>query len=495
MNTAFHHYNSALGSFENRRLQKALTHVNNYWFPANPDLLQKIRNGLQEGRYDLGLDFLLQDLKRDYALYMYCLKELGRLLDQEGVPFKLDNPLDFLEQAGFERIKRVLTVDARHISRHDAAAPTLFQARQFQASFISAATAEVLCEKTDLEPNSAHLTALLRQLGLTLIAWNYPMVYQRALAALNGENSLDALISEKLGFSPLLLAITVAQRWRLTPELEQAMADGQVKEAPEAVKEQEKIKETAAQLARLCRVGEALARANQPDVYPSASADWNDIRLEIEHTLGREGLKAIEERVNEYCAEYRARHPELFQHNAKINPELHLHVFSEKALFKNNCYIDQCPPLLKKRFKEFYAGNPSASSLREALAKLMKDIFPLTEFSGGCVYTLDTGAASLIPRLRIGTLGLHTCSPLPLQNQKDDNHPVWTGLQCSIPITGHVAAGGLSYIVGRLGPANGPPVGVLYVELPSRLLIDPASTHLVHFKALRQTFQDLLGLK
>jgi hypothetical protein len=213
VNNAATHQHDTNASFESRRLQRALTHVSNFWFPPNAHLLGQIKTGLNDGRYELGMEFLLQDVKRDYALYMYLLRELAHMLRKDGVEVKFSEPLRLLESAGMERIRKILSVDKRAISQHDPEVLTEFQARQFEASLISASTAEVLCEHGEMAPDSAHLTALLRQLGLTLIAWNYPIVYQRALVAQSQDKNLDDLISEKLGFSPVMLAVTVVREW------------------------------------------------------------------------------------------------------------------------------------------------------------------------------------------------------------------------------------------------------------------------------------------
>ncbi|MDC0357644.1 HDOD domain-containing protein [Oligoflexia bacterium] len=462
---------------ENRRLQRALEHVNRLWFPVNNSLFSKIQEGLKKGSYDLGMEFLVEDIKKDFALYTYCLRELALQLQEEGVAFYLKDPIEFLEFAGLERIKKVFSVDIRTISEHNTTRMTPFQAKQFEATVVSASTAEVLAQKTDIDPNSAYFTALLRQLGLTLVAWNYPSVYEEALSEQTATDDLDTVISEKLGFSPILLAMALIEEWNPSSELEEAVS----------------AEDTQGTLGKICRIGEALARANQPETYPSALSDWQMARSAIEASLGVKGFKTIQSYVQEYSAEYHMLNPELFDDHNAINPELHIHHQQQEEVLNKNRYLEQCLPVLKNSLKDFYANLPNFSNMHESISYLISNVFPGSGFNGLCIYTADTKgdtrSATLVPRLKIGKITAEFLHPVACDQNNTSKNPVSIAFAHVPPIRGHIRRLGVSYVASRLRESMGG--GVLYVELPEALATESEALHVIHFKAVRQAFVDI----
>ncbi|HPN73314.1 MAG TPA: HD domain-containing phosphohydrolase, partial [Candidatus Omnitrophota bacterium] len=63
------------------------------------------------------------------------------------------------------------------------------------------------------------LSALLRQLGITLVAWNYPAAFDRALKSVTSTQPLTTVLSSMLGFSPELLAASLVRQWGGSSEL------------------------------------------------------------------------------------------------------------------------------------------------------------------------------------------------------------------------------------------------------------------------------------
>jgi hypothetical protein len=205
-----------------RHLERALRHVSDYWFPVNPVLLKKIKDGFLDGRYELDIDFLVEDLKADFSLFTYCLRELCRTAEaQENSP----NPVSMMRNAGLPRLREILCVDQGKISRHATEGHHNSQLQCFETAMISASAAELLAEANGIESELGFATALLRQLGRTLIAWNYPTVYRRALHGAREGEDLDLTLSQALGFSPVLLAATLLRQWKgLSPALRLAVA-------------------------------------------------------------------------------------------------------------------------------------------------------------------------------------------------------------------------------------------------------------------------------
>lgn len=478
-----------------RRLDRAIMHINNLWFPINSELLEDILIGFNDGRYDFGVEFLIEDLKKDLSLYVYCLKELSSLLRNEGIAICVKGPKVLFELAGKERIKKVLSVNPHTISQHRSDQLTDFQAKQLAASITSATTAEALAEGSCCPCESAYMTAVLRQLGLLLICWNYPSAYQKALKLQNNEKSLDEILSELLGFTPLLIVFRLIREWGLSTEIEQAL---QYKDnnqddnlgKPFALKENGGI---VHYLASLCEVGEALARANQPDIYATALEDWEMARGVIQETLGVDGLQVIAQHAQEYCSAYCKENPELLKILDNLNPEKQIHSYLEKNLLNSNPFAERCPPLAKKLFKEYYRLRAINKDSRQSLSFLFKEVFSSLGFSGGIVYTINAETSHLVVRLHVGGINPLSLRQLSFRSKHDQGEPAVTALNCSTLVQGQLSGDeDISFIASRLGLTT--PIGVLYVELPTSLFHDPELDFTIHLKAFRQALHHAFGL-
>ncbi|HQH29027.1 MAG TPA: HDOD domain-containing protein, partial [Oligoflexia bacterium] len=312
-------------------LERALEHVSQGWLPAQRSVLERIQHQLEAGDYNNDRPKLLRDLKEDFSLYLYCLKELSVMLNQHaqapeqnwrltenGAPPK-QTPVEILHNSELDAIRRVLGKSAADISQHVFDEMNDFQALRLRESMLSASTAEILAESVQVDSEVAFSCGLLRQLGLALISWNYPRVYARAMETLTAETTLDALLKRALGFSPSLLGLAFARRWNLSDDVLIALGDRKAQIAarkpfgPE--QEKDKLNNTpdsvGATLAKICEVGEALARANDPQHYPTALADWQTAQEVIASHLGPRGIAAIYSRTQEYLREYSRRVPEV----------------------------------------------------------------------------------------------------------------------------------------------------------------------------------------
>lgn len=462
-------------SFCEKRLQRALKHVNDLWFPPNAKLLGRIRKGLREGDYDLSIDFLLNDIKSDFALYSYCIKEITKLLREEGVvlPSTL-TPIQVLKAAGVKRLKKVINVDEKVISKHPLGILDELQANRIQEAMISASVAEALCDGQKINPELGYSTGLLRHLGLTLIAWNYPEIYRKAVESLTEEQDLDTVLSNALGFSPAMLAVSLLQEWNINEEVSNAIAGENILILSE--KRKEELKHASKTLEKLCKVGEALARANDPDTYPSAPKDWEEAKGELHRALGPRGMQYIKDKVEQHLENYTKEYPELFKVTSDFNPERKIAVALDKRLISMNPYAEHCAPELKRKLRGLYSKiNPNSVS-KKALQELIHKVIPFAGFSGGCVYTYDGMNRTLMPRLKIGDFNEEVNLEFPLNSEKLESRE----------------RDKITYFKQEFGGSRR--LGVLYLEVPTHLICDLKYDPIVHFEALRQTLQDCLNI-
>lgn len=478
-------------AFIHKRLERARQHVSSMWIPVNPNVLSKIQNGIAEGRYDLGYEFLVDDLKADLGLFFFCLRELSNLLQRENIPFSLSRPAELLNAAGYERIQSVLGIDPRNISRHSIDAINPAQAAQVQLALTSATATEMLVERSRGEGDFGFLSALLRQLGLTLVAWNYPTVFERAMGSITEQTDLDSTLSSMLGFSPVLLASSLVRTWGGSSELVYVVG-GDLALSDLELARRETIHETVGDLAELCRVGESLARANDPEHYPTARTDWESARGELVRRLGNDALVQIRERLSDYCEAYRILQPELFARSSDLSPEKHIHEKSERDLLRSNRYVDLCPLALKRRLRDFYGWLPHSPSSRDAVSHFLRTVLPLTGFSAGCVYTLDAGTMELIPRLKFGEVKLRALTPLKYDGLALSKDSVLGAYHAPAPFVSRTDDSEHAFVVGVLGDER--KMGVLYFELPAQALDSDEFDYLNIFKAIRQVFHDCLGI-
>ncbi|NDC39650.1 MAG: hypothetical protein EBZ48_16690 [Proteobacteria bacterium] len=107
------------GGSDNRRIERALQHVMRPWFPINQDVLTSIRNNIDSGAYAQAPQQLLNELKGDFALFTFVVKELGILGMQERVDAKiLNNPIELIRWGGTERIKEIIAPDKKLPTTH-----------------------------------------------------------------------------------------------------------------------------------------------------------------------------------------------------------------------------------------------------------------------------------------------------------------------------------------------------------------------------------------
>jgi hypothetical protein len=487
------------GSGENqpldRRLERARAHVMKFWFPVNRRLVDKIKSGLQTGVYDLDLDFLLAEIKTDLALFTHCLRRAREILAAEGLrTADCGNPVDLLRWAGLERLRRIIQDPQLTDTRHALENVSPEQLSPMQKALVSASAAEVISQFQNVNPEVGFSAGLLRQLGLVLIAWNYPQAYHDALMGLKPEQDIDLALSQTLGFSPVTLAIAVTREWGLTSEFSAALEGGDAGAAEQGGREGSDG-DVAARLRSICEVSETLARANAPELYPQAEHNWQTAKQEIVAIFGSENLTLIQKQVRDNCESYVANYPQLFGGMAELDPSKHIDARKNARFVKENPYLEYCQAPLKRRLVDLYVRLDANKVSRENVAMLVNEIIPAAGYSGGAIFVLDPGTSTLMPRVKIGTMQLLKHAPVAISAKEGMEGVVAAAFEAEEPILQETAA--LTpeveyYVVGAIGEAK--KIGVLYLEIAAAAPQFMESNRLQRFKALRRAFADCLNL-
>lgn len=469
-------------------LERAASFTTESWFPVTPSVLELVQDGLASGRYLESRDLLIADLSKDFALFMYCVRRLATFARlRPGSLLENVDPAELLTESPLDDFAAVLGQSAAIISAHRIESATDAQAQRMVAAVTSACVTKALAQKSDISGNLAFATALFRQLGLTLIAWNYPHVYARVLSQCGPDEDLDELLDHQLGFSPSMLGITVAREWGISSVVRTAMGDELAKQdsAPAA--------ELGARLESLCRVGETLAQVRRGDQETRHSTNWELASQEVRRLLGNRGFERLAATIREQLRTYFDAAPTLFVIPDNVGERVEDHDGPVKK-HAHNRYLSACPAEIRAELEALYEEIRADRVRRTSLEYLTKDLFIKAGFSRGCIYLLDPVSALLKPRLAIGPVLITALTPVPYAAYTHRHHPVALAFKTSIPISGteSIFDGSPVYsFLGSLGVNHRN--GVLVLESKDEL--PGGSPHLALFKALRQALSDCLGLE
>lgn len=497
-----------------KNLDLAYEHAVSAWFPFNPTVLKNVRSRIESGYYSEKRESLVEDLKSDFSLYFYCLKELRLLLKDKrrtgsaghstrSSQRKYPDFTEIIRNASLNDIRRIFEKSEKSISRHSLSEINPTQAARLRESILSASAAEALAAKLRIDPELGFACALLRQLGLTLIAWNYPNVYRRSLESLTefeqpSSNELDILLHSSLGFSPTMLGVRIAQSWGIPSEIIAVLqtTDSPKKASPLPGRRASSKSSEQTTLAKICIVGEAFARANNPQQYPTARDDWDHAELVIKKHLGSKGISTIYRKAHQLSSHYASIVPQALQieDKTKVHPSL---VDSDYAhsLYDRNVYLKACPAHVRDKIAVLYSQLRPGAVSNELLQRLIHEILPEVGISCSCIFMLDPTSAALMPVLKVGTPSFIKVRPQSLMNSRSHLNPITSAFSKKAPICeeGLVSSGEKRiFIAGTLGDHK--TIGVLYLEFSQQSSSQLSIDSVLLFRAITMCLNDLLHL-
>lgn len=473
---------SQVSGSQRRGLEDAASYCLRNWFPVNGKVFSAVRESLKTGRYENNTKLFLSDLCKDSSLTLHLMKEIqSRSLT--GPP--LANPLEAIMSLSNREILDVLGASESHISIHSMFQLPKIQALRLKNSVSSTATTALLASKTGVNPVMAIGASSVRQLGLSLVAFNYPNLYQRAIIAQGtGGAGIDEALFRLLGFTPVQLTRKVLDGWRINPFLK-AIVDPGV----EVTDEVETVLE-------LCRLGEAVGRLGDPEHYPNALDDWTRIGARLEEMLGPNALELINDAIKSASSGYVDLSPEIFE--KPIIPEESIERANEQFgnhLLSQNQWAMKCPERIRDILNEAYRLMRYSKVSGEAMMLLANKCIPEIGFPRGCIYLVDPKTMNLIPKLRIGTLPLQFYQSLVHASGGEYGNSIAACLYSTYPLSEEFIADGepatgISWSIGDTNRA-----GVLHLQLGAAIVQDPELEPLLCFKAIRQAVNDCLNFR
>jgi hypothetical protein len=474
-----------------------------HWPPVNTELVSRLKlfveASVKEVDFRESREFIKGEVKKDLSLFIFTLKRLSALSlarSRNAPKESMLLPNELLNEASLADFQEVFNTPSDAISDLNFSTTSKEAAVLTLQTLVGATVAEVISDFKELDPDLAFTYGLLRQFGLTLIAWTYPSLYSR-LVSTNSEETLDDRLTEALGFSPSLLGLRLAREWGLSTS---ALAKGIGDKAlvhPEFNREVV-VLET---LEQICILGEAFASSCIGDENQSL---WAKALTKIETLIGSEGVQSLKDVLSERTSEYCRLAPELFQWKIAPTATLRKPIIKADERFINNVYIRHCPKVVQEHLKALYDDLKESTRISlEGVKTLTKVILPQCGFTGGVIYLVDPSNLGLFPRFLYGEVPAALKTRFSYTSHLHKETPVVQAFGANAPIPIGFEEGikaDFKGIAGVLGEFQR--TGVLAAVIDDKPSISatkaetkPLGTFLSYFKAMRQALCDCLNIR
>lgn len=457
--------------------------------PIHSEVKGALKAKLEIDAYGNDRSALIADLKLDSSLYLFVLKRLVEYTQESSAGNGSINPTQLLKTVPQKEIARAIE-DSSGITPFEDAPIHLAQAYWTKYILLSSSASAVLARNHGVEPEEAYAASLMRHLGYTLIAWNYPGIFKSTLAKVAHWDEIESELSMALGFSPALLAVYIARSWNLSEEFLVAVGD-------ESLLEEEQVENNPAcdALKKVCLLGHTLASCLNKQVELPQLEDFEAVRLQIERTIGQSGLQKILDSAAQRCRHYHKSLPGLFSIEPGDMPPLPESDYHE-ALIRNNRYLDFCSTLLRERLTQLYRRIDGRSITRDNIHFIVNQVIPVSGFKSGCIFLVDPESNQLVPRLPVGSVNKQIFQSVSLYPDSAF-HPIKAAFHSRSVIHEvgqQIANSQVSYVAGTLGSVQ--KTGVLYLEIDDNIEDNTSRNPQIMnaFKAIQAALIDCLNL-
>lgn len=469
-----------------------LAHVIAGGLPIHVAHLKQVKEKLTAGHYKSDREALIREIKRDPALFVYCIREAKK------VSGDFEHPVDVfseLRTLPYDGVMKLLNVSPQSISKHTLAQSNIIQASVLQHMLLCVAAVEALAPQLNIDPEAAYTVSVFRELGDALLVWNYSEVHARVLGNHRRFGSeIEAEWNRLLGITPHEIGIALADAWKLPTDVQFAFR--QHGKPGTAILEITEGVEPG--LHALSELADLYAQVHDPQHYPDGCKRWLVERESIEKVFGDHLIEHIDARVTDIFALYAKEVPALdkllFAHSLQRGAigGSDRHKKTRHETLRANSYVTRCPDPLKKTFHNLYECIGTAAQSVAAIRLLAEKLVPRCGFERGCLYLLDSHSAMLHPALRFGDLSLDHYPPYSSEAENEFSASFRSGIAYHSAARG-VAGDHVDRIIGGLKNTIHP--GVLYLELSASLANDSSADPLLLFQAIRSALDDILATK
>lgn len=477
--------NSKVALHDRRALSHRATvieRVEEGWFPPQHGTLCSVRRYFTQPAAERNRARLIDDVQMDPALLLRCLKALP---SAAGSNFDPADPLAALATLEEEKLKSILPVNERAVSDHRLRSSTRFQAVQYEEMVLTGVASREFASHAEVSPSQALIAATVRQLALSLIAWNFPHIFTKAMFKYRKEGTdLHDTLATHLGVHPIELCSHFAKQCQLSDSIQNAITSSRTSGLVKGSQN--------SSLLLICEASELFAQSKHPTAHPLAGQRWEERRAELPFPIDEEiEQKVIVETV------------QLMQHIAagaaeamvtpllsEVSPLLGGFPRAIAVLTEHNRWLRSLAPELEALAVSIYRHIRPGEVSIDAVRILVDAFIPACHFREGCLYLLDRSGALLIPSLRCGEQPLGSFQPVAVQSQ----HIISDALFLSAPFSrqgGGLMKTSLRFYAGSVPSSKH--TGVLYLELEQQQEAEAISSlPLDAFQATRQMLADAL---
>jgi len=465
--------------------QATMEHISKGGLPVNPQLLKEVHEKLKGGAYKNNCEHLIADLKSDPGLFVHCAKNLKSLVDDLQVGL---NPIDELRKLEQEKLESLLDISAKDISIHNFSSANDMQILRLQHSLLSSHTAETIAEKAHIPSDLAFSSSVFRQLGLNLIAWNYPRIYSKVLATHRSRGvNVEEEFDKRLKITPVQIGARFAAEWGMCPDLRRTLTSN-----PGIIDRKSSDSEDEKQvgLHEICELADLYARSRDPEHFPEDQSRWEEKQEEVKLIVDQNDLLRVETSVKSSIL----RHEELIPTITEVpllekEHKQRMLVENKHELLRANHHLQKCPDTLLVEFERVYNRIEEANISLQAIKQLVNQAVPAAGFVRGCLFLLNKESLELEPALRIGDI--------PLKEYRavinDSRSGIASAIHCHAPVKKTSLGVEGTSIIQLTGSLANPEIpGVLYLELSDEDSGDPSHNTINYFHAIRQALNDCL---
>ncbi|MCI5065643.1 HDOD domain-containing protein [bacterium] len=464
-----------------RRAQETLKHLSNGWLPVEADLLVGIQANIANEHYADQPELLIDDLKKDPGLFFTVSKKLKSFASPEATGF---DPISLLAELEKEQLETLFHFDPGTYSLHRANDASPSQELLHELTRIGGVSAETLAEEVQHPSSSAYSGALFRQLGLSLLAWNYPKLFAQALSLHKTQGKpLEKTLREYFEITPHQIGTRFARELEMSREIKQSL----LLQPDRPLEPGEDIRKQL-HLNVICQLSELFARAQEPQFFPEAEDLWVAKESALIPSLGKEVFQTLHEKAEEVTdeevqatdfgdlSEYVAREQDRVQPEGMLLPE-------------SNPHLSQCPEEVQRAITAVHRELERTQSALDAIRLLLEKGIPETGAVRGCLYLQRKQDYSLQAALRFGSASLPKYQKFLL----DGRNGIIDAVHARAPFV-HDGTGvtGNHCTQVRGGLSEGAPPGVLYIEISAKALKEPNYNPIITFHVIRAALQECL---
>lgn len=397
-----------------KRFSDALQHARTSWIPIQEDVLSQLEDRLTQRYYLEYPEELIDDLKWDPAIYAGVLRTLSTsgsaqrpvIVEHCGVlalhAQSEIHPLDLLMQSPLEQVHGALEATQQLGSKHRFAEMELFQARVLEHVTVSTLAAETLAFAAGIDPELAYSASLLRSLGHSLTAWNFPKEYSTALLSLPPDQPFELRLRQTVGFTPESLSSALILDWGLTRELVKTVKHLQKTEHRPRRQELKwgfgENDDLATKLITIAEISQSLADIVHLEHKANAIVFWPKLQQVFNELLGDYGLLLVLEQAREKLLR-------CSPHPISLPMPPVLTVMAERietlegryAALKENSHLASMPADARRRIEQFYRTFDTGYDKSTEVIQLIEELAPLLGIAEIGILQRDNESESASP--------------------------------------------------------------------------------------------------